>query len=358
LTAPAGPVTVTPVGIESDLPPPSPAIDRSAGIEALRRWAPDAASAFTDLRAEVWLSSSPGRLVLADARIAQLLRDEPGEGDAPTAPTEWSARLAEVSRWPSSPRFGEGDRACLGFSEQFVVDVAGVDDPLRADLNAALGPAGVLDFVVALFVLDHGRRVTMVLDRLFPDGAGGFRVAGGADTVGGAAGGADPVSRSPSRGDGSEGMALLGTFDRLSRSVALLDAVDPVTTELVRLRSAREHNCRLCQSTRSVRALDAGADEALLGATERYEVSDLSEGQKVALRLTDAMITRPAAVDAALAEQVHRSFAPPQVVELVMDVMRNSGQKIAVALAADAPHVTSGVERFEISPAGEVRYLG
>jgi hypothetical protein len=59
-----------------------------------------------------------------------------------------------------------------------------------------------------------------------------------------------------------------------------------------------------------------------------------------------------------LVAQVHGWFTPAQVVELVMDVMRNSGQKIAVALAADDPHVASGIERFEITPTGEVEYQG
>lgn len=199
--------------------------------------------------------------------------------------------------------------------------------------------------MVALFALDYGRRVAMVLTALFPDEPrpGSGRVGGGrpADRMGG------PV----------DGIALLGAFDELSRAVALLDAVDPVTTELVRLRGARQHNCRLCQSTRSVRALEAGADEALFDATERYEDSDLVERQVVALRLCDAIITGPGSVEPTLADQVHRWFTSVQVVELVMDVMRNSGQKIAVALAADEPHVTSGIERFEITDRGDVEYL-
>jgi AhpD family alkylhydroperoxidase len=153
-------------------------------------------------------------------------------------------------------------------------------------------------------------------------------------------------------------LVLLGEFDALSRAIALLDGIDPITTELVRLRSARQHHCRLCQSTRSARALEAGADEALLAATEGYESSELSESRKVALRLTDAMITQPRLVDEDLSAQVRQWFTPPQVVELVMDVMRNSGQKIAVALAADEPHVASGIERFEITATGEVEYLG
>jgi alkylhydroperoxidase family enzyme len=225
--------------------------------------------------------------------------------------------------------------------EQFVIDVAGVDDRLRRQLGSALGADELLEFVVALFALDYGQRVALVLGALFPD-----------DPVVGSG----PHGPAPAAGS-VDGAALLATFDELSRAVARLDALDPVTTELVRLRGARHHDCRLCRSTRSARALDAGADEDVLDATERYEASDLAQSQKVALRLTDAVLTRPAGVDRVLAGQVHEWFAPTQVVELVMDVMRNSGQKVAVALAADDPHVTEGVERFEIARSGDVVYL-
>jgi len=230
---------------------------------------------------------------------------------------------------------------CLAFVEQFVIDVAGVDDRLRRELGAALGAEQVLEFVVALFALDYGQRVAMVLDSLFPE----------EPVVGSALDGPGP------RAGSVDGAVLLGAFDELSRAVARLGSIDPVTAELVRLRGARQHDCRLCRSTRSARALDAGADEDLLDATERYESSELSESQKVALRLTDAVITRPSTVDGALVAQVHAWFTPTQVVELVMDVMRNSGQKIAVALAADDPHVTEGIERFEITASGDVEYL-
>ncbi len=339
MTGAALPVTVTAVHSEPTAGRPSPAPD------PLARLAPEVGAAFDRLRADVWALASADRLALVDLRIAQLLGDRMSS-ELPTRGTGHlpDGQVADVSRWPSSPQFGGDERACLGFTEQFVIDVAGVDDRLREELAAALGPAGVLDFVVGLFVLDYGRRVAMVLAALFPDDP--------RPAPGGTGRGSVPDREGP-----VDGMALLATFDQLSRAVARLDAIDPVTTELVRLRGARQHNCRLCQSTRSVRALEAGADETLFDTTERYEDSDLAEYQVVALRLCDAIITGPGSVGPTLADQVHRWFTPVRVVELVTDVMRNSGQKIAVALAADEPHVTSGFERFEITSRGDVEYL-
>ena len=309
--------------------------------DALSRLAPEVGAELALLRRDVAAVSPAEPLALVDLRIAQLLGDEPVPWTGTTTvPSGEAHRRRTLSQWPTSSLFSDEERAVLGFAEQFVIDVAGVDDQLRTELRSAVGPSSMLDVVVALFVLDYGRRVTMVLDRLFPG---------------------DPSFGSGSVPDGPPGsitgMGLLAGFDQLSRTVALLDDIDPVTTELVRLRGARQHNCRLCQSTRSARALESGADEELFDCTERYETSDLVESRKVALRLTDAIISGPGTVEGSLAAQVHRCFSPGQVVELVMDVMRNSGQKVAVALAADDPHVTSGFEHFEITAEGDVTYL-
>ena len=63
------------------------------------------------------------------------------------------------------------------------------------------------------------------------------------------------------------------------------------------------------------------------------------------------------AVAPALVAQVHARFTPAQVTELVLDVMRNSAQKVAVALAVDDPHVTSGTELYTLTEDGDVAYL-
>ncbi|HEX3980083.1 MAG TPA: hypothetical protein VHW93_02615, partial [Acidimicrobiales bacterium] len=282
----------------------------------LAHLAPDVAVAFDGLDRSAWAAAPRPLLTLVDSRIGQLLGDatDGRNGDGPEAALPDDER-AQLARWPTSPLFSPVDRACLGFTEQFVIDVAGVTAALRAEVAERLGPGPLLDFVVALFALDYGRRVRMTLDRLFPDWPDR------PDAVAGT--GPRPTEDEPP----------LDQLDRLSRSVARLDGIDAVTTELVRLRGARQHNCRLCQSTRSLRALEAGADEELFDTTERYEESGLVESHKVALRLTDAVITQPGAIDRPLVAQIHSWFTAPQIVELVMDVMRNSAQKIAVALA-------------------------
>ena len=134
------------------------------------------------------------------------------------------------------------------------------------------------------------------------------------------------------------------------REVARLDALDPVTSELARLRGARAHACRLCKSLRSRTAIELAGNSAL-DAVDDDEHSGLTEQQKVALRFTDAFIWQPMALDAGLASETRRVFAADQATELVLDVMRNSANKIAVAFAADAAHVDEGVEYYDIDPA-------
>src|SRR5438445_11893648 len=122
------------------------------------------------------------------------------------------------------------DGAVETFTEQFVIDVTSVDvAPLAADLGATVGP-----FVQALWVIDLGTRTDLALGKLF---------------------GAPCPPRAP-----ADATDLSVSFDEFLRVVAQLRNLDPVTSELVRLRGARFHNCRLCKSLRTASALRAGAD--------------------------------------------------------------------------------------------------
>jgi alkylhydroperoxidase family enzyme len=310
----------------------------STDVDPLSQFAPEASTVIARLMGNLWGVTDPELLELVQARISQLLRNE-SVRQSEAVP---SARRAALAQWPTSPLFSDADRAALGFAEQFIMDVAGVSAEQRTSLGEHLEPAELGGFVMALYLLDYGQRTQMALDRLFPGSQLAAFAAG--DTPGAAA----PPAR---------GLSVQGDVDALLMAIARLNSIDMVTTEVVRLRGARRHNCRICQSTRSVKALDAGADEAMFDKIDHYEDSDLVESHKVALRLVDAIITQPTEIDPALVAQVHEHFTPPQVIEIVLDVMRNSCQKVAVALAVDDPHVTSGVELYAITDDGDVAYL-
>ena len=276
---------------------------------ALPSLAPEPFAAWERVRASV-----PGAIAAADLAVV-----ESGVGAALGV--------------PDAVRAVDADPACRVLVDQFVCDVASTSDAQR---DAAFGVLGdrAFAFVQACYVTDMDTRMRAAWQQLLGVDAEHAR--------------------------GSEPGDLWADLEAFMRAVARLDALDAVTTEVVRLRGARAHNCRLCQSTRSVQAARAGADERLYDQIDAYdsdEESELSARQRVALRLVDAFLWQPLSYPADLAGDVSQVFTPVETVEIVLDVVRNAANKIAVLFAADAPHVTDGIEPFDVSPDGEVVYL-
>lgn len=144
--------------------------------------------------------------------------------------------------------------------------------------------------------------------------------------------------------------SLRATLGEFQAAVVRGQALDPVITELVRLRCARSHDCRICKTLRLADAVDAGVDEALAAKVDRYRSSDLSDRAQVALAITDAVIGWPHDLDRALVEQAHRHFSTAELAELCLDVAKWSTQKINVALGLD------GAEGLPVNEDG-VSYL-
>ena len=235
-------------------------------------------------------------------------------------------------RWRALGDLTAADRALLDFAEQFAVDVSAVTDSQRGALFDQWGKEAAT-LVAVTFVMDFLPRSRAALLVMEPNPA------------------ADPVPVGPV----ADGTGVWAALDGLIRIVPRLDALDPVTSELVRLHGARQHRCRLCRSLRSRPAVVAGADESFLRQLDDFEASDLSVHQKAALGMTDAMIWTPGRIDAA-ARRLMANASPSQCFELVADVTRNALNKIAVALDADAPHVEEGFEIYDIDADGELVY--
>ena len=243
--------------------------------------------------------------------------------------------MGPIDAEPDDP--GSADLELAGrFAEQFVLDVAAVTEAWRESLSARFG-ASTFPLVQVMWVADFGTRAEAALRELFgPHALDAIEV---------------PVA-GEGRGDDPE---LRPAVDAFLVEVARLDHLDPVTTELVRLRGARAHNCRLCRSRRLLPAVRAGADESTFDQVDHYERSDLSEHHKVALRLTDAMVWTPAWWPSELADQVRHAYDPAEAIELVLDVTRNSANKIAVALGADAAQVADGqLDYYDVGPDGQL----
>ncbi|WP_448624264.1 carboxymuconolactone decarboxylase family protein [Geodermatophilus sp. URMC 64] len=252
------------------------------------------------------------------------------------------ARAAVLLGHPDGRRTSSPDplvRDCGEFAEQFVLDVSGVGEAERDLLRRHLDEPAVTDVVRAFFLVEYALRLELVSTRLF-DGP----VAGPARRPGARA--ADPSA------------ALRAALADYQDAVVRGTALDPVLTELVRLRCARTHNCRICWTLRLADAREAGADDAVTAAVDRYETSDLDERTKAALRVTDALITLPTGLSPDAAAAARALLTPKELAELCLDVAKWSTQKVHVALGTDSadrlPLDAQGVSFFRFGADGRV----
>ena len=233
--------------------------------------------------------------------------------------------LGPSARAATSPR----ERAVGDFVDQFVIDVSGIGDSLRGPLFEQLG-ADALGFVQALYVIDLGIRRREVLRRLdvpFPE--------------------AGPVTA-------PEGSELWPALLQYMRTVARMSALDAVTSELVRLRGAAAHACRICKSRLSVKAVEAYGSEAPFTSIVSSRPTDLSAPHAAALAFVDAVITQPTDLDAAKVADLRAHFSAVEIHEMLHDVVRNSSNKFAVAVGGDAAVVDAGIEYYDLDAQGDV----
>lgn len=81
-------------------------------------------------------------------------------------------------------------------------------------------------------------------------------------------------------------------------------------------------------------AKEHGLDEDLVAEAAK-PAPELTDAQLAALDLANALITDPGNIPAALSARLQRHFTTPQIIELALDVMKWSYQKVAVALGVD-----------------------
>jgi alkylhydroperoxidase family enzyme len=162
----------------------------------------------------------------------------------------------------------------------------------------------------------------------------------------------DPSSRAQRRA--AEYRPDLATaMGELHAAAVRLGELDPQTSELVRLRCATWHNCRVCQSLRHVTGGKRVLDESTAAKVSAYEDSDLDDRQKVALRLADAYMTVPGHIDEELSADVRRDFSDSQVTEMLLDIIAWTQQKPLVALALDIPPDASALTSLDFDEHGE-----
>jgi alkylhydroperoxidase family enzyme len=273
-----------------------------------------------------------------DDELAWLVALSPGDGRAAALIRRVCAETLALPPLPAEVEVtgpgSDAEAVVADFAEQFSVDVSMIGDQQRSGLWSALGDS-TFGVVVQIYIADFVPRVRAGLEML----GVGERYLGWAD-------GSVTWDHTTDPSD--------AVFNGFLPAVARLRELDALTSEVVRLRGAAQHNCRLCKSLRETTALDAGGSETLYGDIEHFEASGLlTDRQKAALRYADALIWSPGRIDRGIAAAVRSHFSDAEAVELTFDVMRNASNKVAVALAGDAPRVESGTEQYLLDVDGQ-----
>lgn len=228
----------------------------------------------------------------------------------------------------------DAEAVIASFAEQFSADVSMIGVGRRSELFAALGDS-TFGVVVQMYIADFVPRVRAALEAL---GLGRQYLGWVSDQV------VWDHSTDPSD----------AVFNGFLPTVARLRGLDALTSEVVRLRGATQHNCRLCKSLRETTALNAGGSESLYGDIEHFEASALlTDRHKAALRYVDTLIWSPRDIDRGIAAGMRAHFSDDEAVELTFDVMRNASNKVAVALGGDAPRVEHGTAEYLLDADGQ-----
>ena len=226
----------------------------------------------------------------------------------------------------------EGTSDVLALTDQFVKYVPDVREEHLVPLREQLGRRGLRALVDALYILDQTARLRITHARLFA--AGEFE-------------GSTP-------GVAGEGMSLGRTNAAFHHQIMLLPALDPTTREIIRLRAASYHHCRLCMSGRVVSDGHVLVDESLAAQIDNYLEQPLSPPHQAALRYVDAHMIEPTRVDDELAAELRAHFTPAQIVEISLAVTAFNYQKILVALSLDLPVNAAGLVAFSFDEQGDL----
>jgi alkylhydroperoxidase family enzyme len=273
-----------------------------------------------------------------DDELTRLVALSPGDGRMTGLVRRACAETLSLPALPSAVRVdrpeSDAETIVASFAEQFSADVSMIGVEQRSELFAALGDS-TFGVVVQMYIADFVPRLRAGVEAL---GLGQQYLGWVSGQIGW-----DHTT------DPSDAV-----FNGFLPTVARLRGLDALTSELVRLRGAAQHNCRLCKSLRETTALNAGGSETLYGDIEHFEASTvLSERQKAALRYVDTLIWSPRHIDRGIAAGMRAHFSDDEAVELTFDVMRNASNKVAVALGGDAPRVEHGTERYLLDTDGQ-----
>ncbi len=226
------------------------------------------------------------------------------------------ASHAQKRREDASP-LNKAELAVADFCDQFVMGVGQTSDSQRNAVRHALGDEGSYQLANTLYLTDMYLRLAKALPSAL-----GMTLDLPLDN-------ADAKACSNADVD-----ALIASF---AAAAVRADALDPLVSEMVRLRCAQTHRCRLCASLRVDQALEQGLNEDMVSMIAQYQTAPLSDNVKAALELADALILQPLAPEPGLLDRLSTHFTAEQIAEICFDVVKWSQQKALVALELDEP---------------------
>jgi alkylhydroperoxidase family enzyme len=131
---------------------------------------PRVAASLAAAHVAAWEVVDPILLELCRLRLAQLFGNTAElalRTPAAVAAGLDESMVRELRAWPQSPHFGPRERACLGFCEQFFIDVSNVTSKETEAICAEIGVQGLADFVSALLVIEQRQRLRLAWGQLF-----------------------------------------------------------------------------------------------------------------------------------------------------------------------------------------------
>lgn len=313
------------------------------GRRSLERYAPEAARALARLAAASWMAARELEIAgLVDSIVGRVAEQQGLQAPMAPGPVTMGGGADNSSLPGENLSRDDANEIGLAFAEQMSFDVASLDDELRQHFLATFG-ASAFPIAQIIYVADFLPRILHALEELDAETQTGDD--------------AELKFASPGAATESTAVEALGAaFDEWIRVVPRLEGLDPVLTELVRLRGAGHHECRVCQSIRYLPALEAGAADSLMDSVITQASAAQTPAQAAALAFADELLATPGRLSPDALRAVKENFSAAQRVELVLDIARNATNKLAVAFAADAPRVETGFEICAADENGELRY--
>ena len=141
----------------------------AASLEPLLALRPDLATLYGELLDSLWTGTGLDPVVLELCRLRQAGLLSCATEVARRTPYATRAGLQEdvvaaLASWPVDPRFGPVERACLAYTEAFVIDPHGVGDDHAADVRESLGEPGLVALTTALGLFDGLCRLHLALE--------------------------------------------------------------------------------------------------------------------------------------------------------------------------------------------------